>query len=265
MIDPIVEAVVLGVVQGVTEFLPISSDGHLALAQMLFGSGEASLVLTVLLHAGTLLATLIVLRARVKDATFDGVRALARPARFRETPGGRDALVVILASVPTAALGLSLRDAVERWTSSPLVTALGFALTGAVLVSTRFARRGDAEGPSVTGALLIGVAQGLAVMPGLSRSGSTIAAALWLGIRPERAFELSMLMSLPAIFGAVLLEGRHATAAGVPPAAVGAAVAFVVGLGALGLLRRIVVRDRIAWFAPWVFALAALTLLFAGR
>lgn len=256
------EAVLLGVVQGITEFLPVSSDGHLALAGLLLKVKEAGLTLSVMLHAGTLLATLLLLRHRLVPAVADGARALVRPSLFKETPGGRDALVVITASVPTAVIGLVLRDAVERWTHSPVVVALGFFGTAVVLVSTRFVRVREREVPSMPGALLIGALQGLAVLPGLSRSGSTIAAALWLGVRPDRAFELSMLMSLPAVTGAVLLEARHlgGSDGAVTPALIGALVSFAVGLAALSLLRRMVMRGHFAWFAAWVIPVGLLTL-----
>src|SRR4029079_4978590 len=180
--------------------------------------------------------------------------ALLHPSRMRDTPGGRDALVVILASLPTAVIGFGLKDAVERWTSSPLVIGLGFLGTSLALISTRWAPRGKDDVPSILGSVAIGVAQGLAVLPGLSRSGSTIAAALWLGVRPERAFELSMLISLPAILGAILLELPKAMKAeeGMAPAALGAVVAFLVGVVALMILRRVLVRGRFALFAIWV-------------
>jgi undecaprenyl-diphosphatase len=121
---------------------------------------------------------------------------------------------------------------------------------------------GNREQPTLAGALAIGLAQGLAVLPGLSRSGSTIAVALLLGVRRERAFELSMLISLPAVTGALLLEARHVVGTPFPgvPALVGASVAFVTGLFALGLLRRIVVGGRFGWFAFWVGPLALATI-----
>jgi undecaprenyl-diphosphatase len=120
----------------------------------------------------------------------------------------------------------------------------------------------DREQPTARGALLIGIAQGLAVLPGLSRSGSTIAVAIWLGVRPERAFELSMLMSLPAVVGALLLEGRHAFGTPFPgvPALLGAVVALGTGILALTVLRRVVIRGRFGWFAFWVGPLALATL-----
>jgi undecaprenyl-diphosphatase len=261
MFGPIGDAIILGIVQGATEFLPISSDGHLALVEILFGL-EGGLTFNVMLHAGTFLATMLVLRNAVVRALRAGLPALARPAEFRQSPGGRDALVVILASMPTAVIGLLVRDAVEQFTKSPLAIGLGFLGTTAMLLGAQFAPRGDREQPGVGGALLVGVAQGLAVLPGLSRSGSTIAVLLWLGVRPERAFTLSMLISLPAVLGAVLLESRHALAGPFPgaPALVGVVVAFATGVGALQLLRRVVNLGRFGWFALWVGPLALATI-----
>jgi undecaprenyl-diphosphatase len=258
-------SLVLGAIQGLTEFLPISSDGHLALTEMLFHFSVKGLSLNVMLHVGTLLATLIMLWSRVRPALFDGLAACVRPSMFSTVPGARDALVVILASIPTAAIGFGLRHSVERWTDSPLAVGLGFLGTTAVLIASGFAKDGKDEQPGVAGALLIGAAQGLAALPGLSRSASTIAVALFLGVKRERAFELSMLMSLPAVFGATLLEAPKAFAERALwlPASVGALVAFFVGLFALGLLRRIVVAGRFSWFAAWVAPVALATLALA--
>jgi undecaprenyl-diphosphatase len=255
-------AALLGFLQGLTEFLPVSSSGHLAVAGMVFDVRDGGLTLNVMLHAGTLLATLVVLWRRIAPALVEGVRALPQPRRFKETAGGRDALVVILASLPTAAIGLLARDAVERFTNAPFVIGLGFLLTTVLLLSTRWVKPGTLEVPGIGGALLLGLVQGVAVLPGVSRSGSTIAFALWMKVRPDRAFDLSMLMSLPVVLGAVLLEARHLDSAsgGLIMAVVGAGVAFVTGLFALALLRRVVVRGHFALFALWVFPLALATL-----
>jgi undecaprenyl-diphosphatase len=262
MTSPHASAAALGALQGLTEFLPVSSDGHLALAEILFGLETAGLTFNVLLHAGTLAATAIVLRERLWRALREGLGALLKPSRFRETSGGRDALVIVIASLPTALIGLGLRDAVARWTSDPLVIGLGFLATTVVLVLSGLARRGEAEQPSLLGAVAIGIAQGFAVLPGLSRSGSTIATALWLGVRPDRAFELSMLMSLPAVAGALALEAPKALAHGSldTTAWLGAAAALLVGVAALLLLQRLVKRGRFMWFALWVGPLAVATI-----
>jgi undecaprenyl-diphosphatase len=265
MISPVLEVLILGVIQGLTEFLPISSDGHLALAQLLFHTSESSLTVTVMLHAGTFLATLLVLRHPVFAAVKDGFGLVRRPALVKESQGARDALAVIVASIPTAAIGLSFRDRVEFLSSSPLAIALGFLATGALLVSSRFVKPGEREHPTLLQAFLIGTAQGIAVLPGVSRSASTIVLALWLGVRPVRAFELSMLLSLPAVLGAILLEGRHIgeVPEGVPLVVLGAVVAFGVGVLALNLLRKTLIRGLFPLFALWVIPLGLATLAFA--
>ncbi len=260
-----IEALLLGLLQGISEFLPISSSGHLALAGILFGVEGAGLTLNVLLHVGTLVATALVLRQRLADAIMGGLRALAKPSLFRTTRSGQDAMFVIVASVPTAIMGFALRDTVDEWTRAPLVLGLGFLATSALLVSTKFARQGKVEHPSVQAALLLGIAQGIAVVPGVSRSGTTIAVALFLGVQRGRAFELSMLMSVPAVLGAALLElpGSLAQMQGLPSALVGASVACVSGVGAMLVLRRMVVGGSFPWFAVWVFPLAVATLMMA--
>lgn len=252
------EAFLLGLLQGVSEFLPISSSGHLALAGILFDLQDAGLTLNVLLHVGTLAATAIVLRRRLAQAIVLGVRALMKPELFRTTPGGQDALFVILASIPTAIIGLSIRDQVDAWTRSPEVVGAGFLLTAILLVSTFFARRGAIEHPSAMVAVVLGIAQGIAVLPGISRSGTTIAVALFLGIKRTRAFELSMMMSVPAVFGAALVELPHMSEgiSELPSALLGAFVACVSGVFAMMVLRRMVVGGLFPLFALWVFPLS---------
>lgn len=265
MTGDLVTALVLGLIQGVTEFLPVSSDGHLALCGFLFGFDEGGLTLTVLLHAGTLLATALVLRQRVVPTLVAGVTGLIRPQRFFADAAGRDALFVLVASVPTGVIGLFLRDAVAAWTHSPLIVGVGFLFTGGVLASTAWGPPAKVEHPGVLAALLVGIMQGLAVAPGVSRSGLTIASLLFLGVQRARAFELSMLMSLPVILAAVLLEalGHMEELQGLGVAALGTAVAFLSGVGALLLLRRVVVGGRFHWFSLWVTPLALATLAMA--
>lgn len=259
---PVVEAILLGALQGITEFLPVSSSGHLALAQLLMGVREPGLTLSVVLHAGTLAATLLLVRERVTPLVRDGLAALTAPKRLTETSGGRDLLVVLLVSIPTGIIGLLSRQLVADLSGSPLVLSLGFLITTALLISTRFSPAGAREVPSHLGAVLIGITQGIAVLPGISRSGATIAVALWLGVKPARAFELSMLMSIPAVLGALALEARHLTELGSPGVVlIGALVAFITGALAMVVLRRVVIRNQFAWFAVWVLPMAALAAL----
>ena len=248
-------AVLLGVVQGVTEFLPISSDGHLAVAALVAGETAPSLALVVLLHVGTLAATLLVFRAEVRALVASLASGMRAPRAYLETVEGRTNLAIVVATVPTALVGLALRDAVEAWARVPWIVG-GCLLGTAAAVGSTFWTGPRAHRPdtalSPRDALLVGLAQGLAVLPGLSRSGTTIAAAVALGTVAPAAFRLSFLLSLPAVFGAVLLELRHPSevlATLGPAALLGAAVSFVVGLGALLGLRRLVDGGRF-----WVFA-----------
>jgi undecaprenyl-diphosphatase len=265
MLSPFEQAVFLGVLQGLTEFLPISSDGHLALAQLLLEVDGGGLTLSVLLHVGTLLATLLYFRQRILGVLVDAWQHLRGGRMPDPAAPGRDAVLVMVATVPTGLIGLALRDVVAEWTGEPLATGFGFVITACLLTSTLWARPGNTLSPSLWGALLLGLAQGIAVAPGVSRSGLTIVTALWLGVRSDRAFELSMLMSVPAVSAAVLLEllegdsmMGHWFALGS-----GAVAAFAVGLLALTLLRRVVSSGNLAWFALWVLPLALATLALA--
>lgn len=265
MNTPFEQSALLGALQGLTEFLPVSSSGHLALAQTLFGVEGAGLTLSVVLHAGTLLATVVYFRRQLGAIVADWVRASAQLRLPEIDHPGRDAWLVVAATAPTAIFGLMLHDTVERWTREPLVTGIGFLVTSLVLLSTHWARGGTQRSPSFGGAVLIGLLQTLAIFPGVSRSGMTIIAALWLGLRSERAFEFSMLLSIPAVLGAVVLELAGASNLEGQAATLifGATVAFVVGLSALALLRRAVSHGRLAWFALWVLPLGFATLALA--
>ncbi|NRA32426.1 MAG: undecaprenyl-diphosphate phosphatase [Polyangiaceae bacterium] len=256
------EALLLGALQGLTEFLPVSSSGHLALAQLLFGIQEGGLTLNVMLHGGTLLATVVVLRKRLVAIVTDSWRGIRDPEYRGRSPGLQDISFVLLATLPTALFAFPLRDFVAESGGAPSVLGCGFLFTSLLLLSTLRAPSGERIAPPWWMAVAIGIAQGIAVIPGVSRSGSTIAVALWLGIRSERAFELSMLMSLPVVFGAVLLELRHVSELGysVGVLIAGATSAFLVGLLALELVRRAVTQGRFAMFALWVFPLAIATL-----
>lgn len=265
MLSPFEQAIILGILQGLTEFLPISSDGHLALAQMLLEVEDGGLTLSVLLHAGTLLATILYFRQRIGKVLLELWQHLRQGRLPAPASPGWDAILVLLATLPTGLIGLLLRDLVGQWTQEPLATGFGFIITACLLTSTLWARPGTLVSPTLVGALVIGFAQGLAVAPGVSRSGITIVTALWLGVRSERAFEFSMLMSVPAVAAAVLLElvdgeamDGHAIAL-----ACGAISAFAVGLGALRLLERVVSRGHLAWFALWVLPVALATLALA--
>ncbi|HEY6727781.1 MAG TPA: undecaprenyl-diphosphate phosphatase [Polyangiaceae bacterium] len=262
--SPFADATLLGVVRGLTEFLPVSSSGHLALTTLVFGVEPAGASLHLLLRVGTLLATLVVIWPVAFAAVREGTLGLVRPSRWATTGGGRDAVVVLLASVPTALIGFLMRPAVERFSLSPTVLGVGFLMTTLLLISTKWAKAGEAPTLPAWGALLLGTVQGLSVLPGVSRSGVTIAVAMWLGVRKDRAFELSMLASLPLAASLFWeLPEIAADVRGLSTGIVGGAVAFATGLLALIVLKRTVNQGRFAWFALWVGPLALATLAMA--
>jgi len=251
-------AAVLGAVQGATEFLPVSSSGHVALGAMLFGiSDDMPLSMVVLLHFGTLVATL----ALFKDDVIDLLKSLGGlrdPKAWIETEQGTLVAGILLASVPTAIMGLWLEEKVEAFGRVPWIVGLCLLGSAVMVLSTR---RGGGERTvlPLKLAILVGIAQGMAVMPGLSRSGTTIAIGMLLGLSGPAAFRFSFLLSLPAVAGATLLSLRHfeeIQALGVG-ALIGGVVALVVGYLALVWLRAIVNQGRFWLFALYLVPLGA--------
>jgi undecaprenyl-diphosphatase len=261
MAIPLGEGAVLGVVQGIAAFLPISSDGHLALAQLLYG-GDSERVATVLLHVGTLAAVLVVFRKRLWNAIEEGLRGIGRPSLLKETPGGRDASFIAVATVPTAAIAALLRYQLGGSFGSLTLIGSAFLASALVVLVAAFAPLGTKTTPDWTGALLVGAAQGCAIVPGISRPALTIASLLWLGIGRERAYELSFLASVPAVVGLIALDARHALRGDEAPGALalGTLLAFLVGLAALALMRRVVESGKLHWFAFYLVPVAVATL-----
>ena len=248
------QAIALGLVQGATEFLPVSSDGHLALASFALGL-VPSLAFDVLLHAGTLAVLVVGLRREVGAMVRGALRLVRAP---RDPCADADlARRILVASVPTAVLGLLLRHTAEAQTASPRIVAAWLAVTGVLLLCT-LARRGD-RAIGIADALAIGVAQGLAVLPGLSRSGATIATALLFGVRRDDAARFSFAASIPAVAGALALELPDVDFArvGILPAAVGILAAAAAGALALRIVFAVVRGGRVWTFALYLFPLAA--------
>lgn len=267
------EAVALGIIQGLTEFLPVSSDGHLTLGSWLLGLEGPRLAFNVLLHAGTLLAVLFVFWRDLVGVVRGGLRGLwgllarRRPAGevWREDAEFRLAIWVVLASLPTALIGLALKPYIDGL-ATPLVTGGCLLLSGvALLLSKGRGEMGDEASSLGAGrSLLIGVAQGLAVLPGLSRSGSTIAGGLLLGMRREAAARFSFLLSIPAVLGALLLELKDVLEApgseSAGPIVVGALVSLGVGVLALRLLLWVTRGGRVYAFAYYLLPLGAVVM-----
>jgi len=257
-----VGAAVLGALQGLTEFLPVSSSGHLVLGQRFIPISIDAVAFDLVLHVGTLLPVLWFYRETWLQMLRDLLPGVDVP--LSERGALQELLWVFIASLPTAILGLSLRDAVHGAFEGTALLAVTFFVTGVLLwASQRWDRSAMATIPSWKMALLIGTVQGVAILPGISRSGSTIAVLLMLGVARERAARLSFLMSVPAILGACLLELRDPSiwiGADPTPMIVGGLTSMLVGYAALVLLVRLVVRGHFAVFRWYVWAMA----LFAG-
>ena len=260
-------ALILGIVQGLTEFLPVSSSGHLVLFQEVLPVAGDEVLFDLVVHIGTLLPVVWFYR----DSLIQMARApFAEKGALSERPGTKLIVLVGLATLPTAVIGLGLKDVFEALFDTPQVLALTFAITGGLLIATRFARRGSTDASSMLywQALLIGLAQGLAIAPGISRSGTTIAIALFLGLDREFAARFSFLLAIPAILGAFVLTAKDAVWAEVHwgPLIVGFLASMVSGYGALVLLVKLVKDgnfDKFAWYV-WALALACLAGGFLG-
>lgn len=255
VIDPAAGAA-LGAIQGLTEFLPVSSSGHIAIGALLFGVEDPPLSFSVLLHAGTLIATIVFFRRELTELFVETAKGVRTPRSYLASDPGRTTMGVLVASVPTAVAGLLLQDHVESLGHLPWVVGGCLLFSAAAVASTRWSG-GDRLSPSTAQALLIGLAQSVAILPGVSRSGSTIAAAMLLGVTGAAAFRFSFLLSLPAVAGAVVLSlGEEGALDGLGPGVfLGVAIAMVVGYISLVALRRIVDEGRLAAFAVYLVPL----------
>ncbi len=257
----LLKAVLLGLLQGATEFLPVSSSGHLFLAQRLLGIREPELAFDLLLHLGTLVAVVFFLRTEIVEMLASLVRR--RPDAWAPATvwGRRDIWLAVLASIPTGIIGLAFHKMVETDLTYWGMGARYLVLTVLLLLTHLSLRhKGDPDRIEGWEAVAIGVVQGAAVFPGLSRSGSTIILALLLGIAPRRAAKFSFLISIPAILGGamVAMKGGVSRLPDVAISSAGFLVALVTGYFALALVQRLVVRGRFHRFAPYTLLLAIL-------
>ncbi|MDR1397394.1 MAG: undecaprenyl-diphosphate phosphatase [Desulfarculales bacterium] len=260
------QVIILGALQGLTEFFPVSSSGHLMLAQHFMGMRGAGVFLDLILHVGTLGAVLLFLRREIWLILYS-IWAGGEEGR----KGRRLLLLLIVASLPTALLGLAFRSVFISMFHSVAVVGSALVLTALLLLLTRLCpskKNLDIDAVPWRLALLVGVAQGLAITPGLSRSGATISVALLLGVNRDLAFRFSFLLSIPAIIGAVALESANlgdisAGADGMTAGALflGALVAGLCGLGALSLLNRLIKKDCLYGFFPYCLILGLIALI----
>ncbi|MFT5683972.1 MAG: undecaprenyl-diphosphatase [Myxococcota bacterium] len=260
-LNEILSAILLGVVQGLTEFLPVSSSGHLVLFHSFLGASGDQVLFDLVLHLGTLLPVLIVYRADLIGIVED---VFAGEAPFLERRGVRLLLLMIVGTIPTGIIGLLLEDTFEQLFSNLLSVGIALGVTGWVLWATRYVSVGneDERTMSLWKAGVIGIAQGLAITPGISRSGSTIAAGLLLGLDRETAARYSFLLSIPAISGAFILKVGDVEGGdfALMPLIAGFIAAAISGYLALRFLIGLVRRGDFSRFSWYLWPLSAITI-----
>ena len=269
------EAIILGLVQGLAEFLPISSSGHLALLQQAFGIHEDKVLLfAVLLHVGTLISVFIVywkdiweliveLCLTIRDlCTGKGLRLAERPIR-------KLGVMIIVATIPTAIIGLVFSDFFDSLYNSVIPIGVGLIITGFLLIFAEKKGEGNRgiQQMNFRNAIFLGLVQGVAICPGISRSGSTLFGSLICNLDRKFAVKFVFLISIPSILGSAVLEAPAAleagvTAAEVGPVLVGMLVAAVSGLVAIKTMIKIVSDKKLSYFSYYVWALGLFVVLY---
>lgn len=264
----ILNAIFQGIIQGLAEFLPISSSGHLTLWQHIFGGGQADNFLTIMLHIGTLVAVFVAFRKEIGDyiVNFFGLigRIVHKKFDYKTLPTGQKNVIMIFAALLPLFLILPIKDKIESVGDNIIAVGFCFLVTAVLLyVSARVAKKESTRVDiTLPMALIIGCAQAVATLPGISRSGSTISVALLLGLSKTAAFDFSFILGIPAVLGAAILEfkdiftGEVATTAGAGEVIVGIVVSAVVGVAAIKALRYILKRDKFEIFAYYVAAIS---------
>ena len=261
------EALILGIIQGLTEYLPVSSSGHLAIGANLFGlNGEENLTFTVAVHVATVLSTCVILWKEI-------VWLFTDLFKFKWNEGTKYIVNIIISMIPVGIVGLFFKDKVEAiFGSGLLVVGICLLVTATLLAFSYWAKPRQRENISPLHAFIIGIAQALAVLPGLSRSGSTIATGLLLGNKKEKLAQFSFLMVIPPILGEALLDvkdiaevGFSEAMSGLSPvtALVGFLAAFIAGCFACKWMINLVKKGKLIWFAVYCVIIGILAIVFA--
>jgi len=271
----ILQALLLGIVQGITEFLPISSSGHLVLGKALLGVHTEGVAFEVFGHFGTFLAILTIFWGDVWNILTAWGHALRHPSpghwslRYREDPFFRLGVLICLGTIPAGVVGLLFEHEIEAAFTSPLFVSCALLVTGTILLGTRWTRPLDTSFGMVR-ALIIGAAQAFAILPGISRAGSTISAGMYAGVERSEAARFSFLLALPVILGAAVVEGKELLHTGVPSQQamtllVGTIAAYGAGAIALKWLLGVIRRGRLDWFAYYCYAVGLAGLIWFAR
>lgn len=269
----LVQAIILGVFQGIAEFLPISSSGHLVILQQLFGIKEGNLFFTEMLHFGTLISIVIVYFNDIIKIVVEFFKILGdgiKNKKFKITNGYQKlGLLIIVGSIPTAIIGLLFEDFFEKlYSSSLLPIGIAFLVTGTLLwiANSKSYENKNVKNMTFLDSVIIGTFQGVAIIPGISRSGSTIVAGLLRGLDRSLATEFSFLLALPATFGAGLLGIIQVVKSGseiafTAPLLVGVILSAIVGVLAIKILIKVLKKDKLYYFSYYLWVVGIITII----
>lgn len=248
----ILQAIISGIVQGLTEFLPVSSSGHLVILHKIFGFKEPQLAFDIFLHIGTMISVVIFFAKDIFNILYKDRKTM---------------LLILLACIPTFVIGFSFKDSAEKFFGSSGVVGCMLVVTGLWLLAANFSavKRKGGRQVSWLDSIAIGIAQGIAVIPGISRSGATIGAGLMLGVEGQAAVKFSFLLSIPAILGASAAKfasiGESLTATAMAPFIAGGAAALVTGMLAIYLLLKAVKAGKLWAFGVYCICIGTITIL----
>ena len=270
------QAVILGLVQGLAEFLPISSSGHLAILENFFGIKEDSILFfAVMLHFGTLLSVFVVFWKDIVELFKELILTIKdlighKGLRLDERPIRKLGVMIIVSCIPTAIIGFAFGDIFEGIYSKPVLIGVMFIITGLLLLAAETWGGGNRNINNLNyrNSIFIGIVQGLAIIPGISRSGSTLFASLLCKLDREFAVKFVFLISIPTILGSFILELPDGLKEGVTgqmwgPVIVGMLVAFLSGLFAVKVMLKVVANKKLKYFSIYLYVLAAAVIIYS--
>lgn len=266
----ILKSIILGIVQGLSEFLPISSSGHLVLFEEILNFKQSGIAFEVFVHFGTLIAVLIAFRKDIwkmilllpalPKFIFNGIRINNSDDEYKAL-----AFFIIIGSIPAAVIGILFKSQIESLFDSTILVLVALFVTGIIVWSSKFPKESKPFMNSIH-SFIIGIAQAFAIIPGISRSGSTILTALWLGINRETAARFSFLLSVPVIFGASLIKLKDLLETPLPSdqvlnLIVGTVAALISGYIAIIWLLDVVRKQKLEWFGVYCIAVSVVGLV----
>ncbi len=258
-----IEAIILGIIQGLTEFLPVSSSGHLELAKVILGDDslpKESMLMTVVLHAATALSTIVVFRKDILDL-FKGL------FQFKNNDEFKFSLNIVLSMIPAAVVGVLFDDEIEAFFGGKIMLVGSMLMVTAVLLFFADKAKNTDKKVGIKEAIIIGISQAIAIMPGISRSGATISTSVLLGVDREKAARFSFLMVVPLIMGKIakdILDGAFDTIDGsILNYGVGFVAAFITGILACTWMIKLVKQSKLTYFAYYCLAAGAIAVCFA--